>query len=240
MHYRHPSRNHGRDRAPDPDFRRRQLREARRGRLVQWPCNEAGAGGHADHAHRGFVRGKGQFVVTEYVPTDERTGPRFPLILTTGRILSPVQRRRPDAPHRERRLARRGRAGDPSPRRRGPRHRGRRLGEPEKPVFRLTQSPSRMPRSSASWGWISRRSSSCQTTLAVRRVWAPTLYWLRMRPVVSSSGKRGPIFSSVGMYSVMTNLPLPRTKPPMCITGVPSGAAALQGHWIEPSSSSLA
>ncbi len=36
----------------------------------------------------GFVRGKGKFVVTEYVPTDERTGPRFPLILTTGRILS--------------------------------------------------------------------------------------------------------------------------------------------------------
>ncbi len=43
----------------------------------------------ADHAHHhGFARGKGKFVVTEYVPTDERTGPRFPLILTTGRILS--------------------------------------------------------------------------------------------------------------------------------------------------------
>ena len=36
----------------------------------------------------GFVRGKGKFVITEYVPTDERTGPRFPLLLTTGRILS--------------------------------------------------------------------------------------------------------------------------------------------------------
>jgi formate dehydrogenase major subunit len=36
----------------------------------------------------GFVRGKGRFVVTDYVPTDERTGPRFPLLLTTGRILS--------------------------------------------------------------------------------------------------------------------------------------------------------
>ena len=36
----------------------------------------------------GFVRGKGRFVVTEYVPTDEKTGPRFPLLLTTGRILS--------------------------------------------------------------------------------------------------------------------------------------------------------
>jgi formate dehydrogenase major subunit len=36
----------------------------------------------------GFVRGKGKFIRTEYVPTDERTGPRFPLLLTTGRILS--------------------------------------------------------------------------------------------------------------------------------------------------------
>src|SRR3546814_2376725 len=35
-----------------------------------------------------FVRGKGKFVVTDYVPTDEKTGPRFPLLLTTGRILS--------------------------------------------------------------------------------------------------------------------------------------------------------
>ena len=36
----------------------------------------------------GFVRGKGRFMITEYVPTDEKTGPRFPLLLTTGRILS--------------------------------------------------------------------------------------------------------------------------------------------------------
>jgi len=36
----------------------------------------------------GFVRGKGKFMVTEYVATDERTGPRYPLLLTTGRILS--------------------------------------------------------------------------------------------------------------------------------------------------------
>jgi len=35
-----------------------------------------------------FARGKGKFMLTEYVPTDERTGPRYPLLLTTGRILS--------------------------------------------------------------------------------------------------------------------------------------------------------
>jgi len=55
---------------------------------VQWPCNEEAPEGtptmHIDH----FVRGQGRFFVTEYVPTDEKVGPRFPLLLTTGRILS--------------------------------------------------------------------------------------------------------------------------------------------------------
>ena len=55
---------------------------------VQWPCNAAAPNGtplmHVD----AFVRGKGKFINTEYVATDERTGPRFPLLLTTGRILS--------------------------------------------------------------------------------------------------------------------------------------------------------
>jgi formate dehydrogenase major subunit len=36
----------------------------------------------------GFVRGKGRFMITEFVPTTERTNREFPLILTTGRILS--------------------------------------------------------------------------------------------------------------------------------------------------------
>ena len=35
-----------------------------------------------------FVRGKGRFLVTEYVPTSEKVNARYPLILTTGRILS--------------------------------------------------------------------------------------------------------------------------------------------------------
>jgi formate dehydrogenase major subunit len=55
---------------------------------VQWPCNDSAPDGtpimHVDR----FVRGKGKFMVTEYVPTEERTGPRFPLLLTTGRILT--------------------------------------------------------------------------------------------------------------------------------------------------------
>ncbi len=55
---------------------------------VQWPVNETHPDGSPVMHIEGFVRGKGLFVVTDYVPTDEKTGPRFPLLLTTGRILS--------------------------------------------------------------------------------------------------------------------------------------------------------
>ena len=55
---------------------------------VQWPCNDEAPLGtpimHIGH----FVRGKGRFVPTPFVPTEERANRRFPLILTTGRILS--------------------------------------------------------------------------------------------------------------------------------------------------------
>jgi formate dehydrogenase major subunit len=55
---------------------------------VQWPMNEKNPEGSPIMHISGFSHGKGKFVLTEYVPTDERTGPRFPLLLTTGRILS--------------------------------------------------------------------------------------------------------------------------------------------------------
>ena len=55
---------------------------------VQWPCNDAAPEGTPIMHVDGFVRGKGQFVATEYVPTEEKTNRKFPLILTTGRILS--------------------------------------------------------------------------------------------------------------------------------------------------------
>ncbi len=55
---------------------------------VQWPCNDKAPMGtpimHIDN----FVRGKGLFIETDYVPTEERTNRKFPLLLTTGRILS--------------------------------------------------------------------------------------------------------------------------------------------------------
>ncbi|HEY2807568.1 MAG TPA: formate dehydrogenase subunit alpha [Steroidobacteraceae bacterium] len=55
---------------------------------VQWPCTaEAPEGTPTMHVHQ-FVRGKGKFWPTEYVPTSERSTSRFPLILTTGRVLT--------------------------------------------------------------------------------------------------------------------------------------------------------
>ena len=55
---------------------------------VQWPCNaDAPAGTPVMHIGK-FVRGAGRFVITEYLATEERASRRFPLLLTTGRILS--------------------------------------------------------------------------------------------------------------------------------------------------------
>ncbi len=55
---------------------------------MQWPVNAEHPDGSPIMHTSGFVRGKGRFMITEYVPTAERTSRKFPLILTTGRILS--------------------------------------------------------------------------------------------------------------------------------------------------------
>src|SRR5579864_241794 len=55
---------------------------------IQWPVNEAAPEGTPTMHIGQFVRGKGKFWPTEYVPTSEKVNSRFPLILTTGRILT--------------------------------------------------------------------------------------------------------------------------------------------------------
>jgi len=55
---------------------------------IQWPCNDAAPEGTPTMHIDRFVRGKGRFYVTEYVPTHEKITQRFPLILTTGRVLT--------------------------------------------------------------------------------------------------------------------------------------------------------
>ena len=89
MNYTHPSADHGRDRAAHADLRGAHLREDRPARQhpVAVQRREAPEGTPTMHVHQ-FVRGKGKFWPTEYVPTSERSTSRFPLILTTGRILS--------------------------------------------------------------------------------------------------------------------------------------------------------
>jgi predicted molibdopterin-dependent oxidoreductase YjgC len=55
---------------------------------VQWPCNEKASEGTPIIHVGGFARGKGRFMITEFVPADERTTRRFPPILTTGGIMT--------------------------------------------------------------------------------------------------------------------------------------------------------
>ncbi|MBW0157961.1 formate dehydrogenase subunit alpha [Sedimentimonas flavescens] len=87
-HYTHPSEVMVEIAATTPGFANvtYEMLDARGS--VQWPCNDAAPEGSPIMHVDGFVRGKGRFIRTAYVPTDERTGPRFPLLLTTGRTLS--------------------------------------------------------------------------------------------------------------------------------------------------------
>ena len=55
---------------------------------VQWPCNASAPEGTPIMHVDGFVRGKGLFILTDYQPTSETANRKFPLLLTTGRILS--------------------------------------------------------------------------------------------------------------------------------------------------------
>jgi formate dehydrogenase major subunit len=85
--YTHPSQVMDEIAALTPAFSGVSFARLEEGSL-QWPVNEAAPNGTPIVHVNGFVRGKGRFILTEYVPTDEKVGPRFPLLLTTGRILS--------------------------------------------------------------------------------------------------------------------------------------------------------
>ncbi len=88
MTYRHPSEIMDEIAALTPTFAGVSYDKLEQHGSIQWPCNDAAPFGtpmmHVDR----FVRGLGKFMITEFVATEERTGARFPLILTTGRILS--------------------------------------------------------------------------------------------------------------------------------------------------------
>ncbi|MDE2167241.1 MAG: formate dehydrogenase subunit alpha [Alphaproteobacteria bacterium] len=88
MHYDHPSEIMDEIARLTPTFTGVSFKKLDEVGSLQWPCNAKAPAGTPIMHVGGFVRGKGNFVVTEYVPTDEKVGPRFPLLLTTGRILS--------------------------------------------------------------------------------------------------------------------------------------------------------
>jgi formate dehydrogenase major subunit len=88
MHYTHASDIMDEIAALTPTFNGVSFKKLDELGSIQWPCNdEAPAGTPTMHVDE-FVRGKGKFFVTQYVPTTEKVNGKFPLILTTGRILS--------------------------------------------------------------------------------------------------------------------------------------------------------
>ncbi|MFO0632725.1 MAG: formate dehydrogenase subunit alpha [Nannocystaceae bacterium] len=88
MHYRHPSEIMDEIARLTPTFHGVSYEKLDRLGSIQWPCNDAAPSGTPVMHVGQFVRGKGRFAITRYVPTPERTSSKYPLILTTGRILS--------------------------------------------------------------------------------------------------------------------------------------------------------
>ncbi len=88
MHYTHPSEIMDEIARLTPTFQGVSYEKLDRLGSIQWPCNDEAPEGTPVMHEVEFVRGKGKFFPTEYVATDEKVNQRYPLILTTGRILA--------------------------------------------------------------------------------------------------------------------------------------------------------
>ncbi|MHB1327971.1 MAG: formate dehydrogenase subunit alpha [Gemmatimonadales bacterium] len=88
MHYGHPSEIMDEIARLTPTFTGVSYQRLDELGSIQWPCNDASPEGTPTMHIDQFVRGKGRFLLTEYVPTAEKVNRKYPLILTTGRILS--------------------------------------------------------------------------------------------------------------------------------------------------------
>jgi len=88
MHYNHPSEIMDEIASLTPTFTGVSYERIEALGSIQWPCNDAAPEGTPVMHEQQFVRGKGKFVPTQYVPTTEKVNRKYPLILTTGRILS--------------------------------------------------------------------------------------------------------------------------------------------------------
>jgi formate dehydrogenase major subunit len=88
MNYGHPSEIMDEIARLTPTFKGVSYEKLDQLGSIQWPCNdEAPEGTPTMHVNE-FVRGKGYFAITGFVPTDERATRKYPLLMTTGRILS--------------------------------------------------------------------------------------------------------------------------------------------------------
>jgi len=88
MNYKHPEEIMAEIAALTPTFSGVSYELIEKQGSVQWPCNAAAPTGTPTMHIDKFVRGKGKFIITQYVASDEKVTRKFPLILTTGRILS--------------------------------------------------------------------------------------------------------------------------------------------------------
>jgi formate dehydrogenase major subunit len=88
MHYSHASEIMDEIAALTPTFTGVSFKKLDELGSIQWPCNDEAPSGTPTMHVDAFVRGKGKFFITQYVPTTERVNQKYPLILTTGRILS--------------------------------------------------------------------------------------------------------------------------------------------------------
>ncbi len=90
MNYKHPSEIMAEIASLTPTFAGVSYEKIDQLGSVQWPCYDEDSVGTPIMHEETFMRdnGKGLFMLTEYVASAERTSRNFPLILTTGRILS--------------------------------------------------------------------------------------------------------------------------------------------------------
>lgn len=88
MNYNHPSEIMDEIASLTPSFTGVNYERLEELGSIQWPCNEQHPDGMPIMHVEDFPIGKGNLAITEYVATDERATRRFPLLLTTGRILS--------------------------------------------------------------------------------------------------------------------------------------------------------
>jgi formate dehydrogenase major subunit len=88
MTYAHPSEIMDEIARLTPTFKGVSYEKLDRLGSIQWPCNDEAPDGTTTMHVDEFVRGKGYFAITGFVPTEERSSRKYPLLMTTGRILS--------------------------------------------------------------------------------------------------------------------------------------------------------